>query len=292
MFHSPKLLHLKSLSLNIAVHDTGDAHSETQAPKPVLFFVHGLGLNFLFWKYAVQHLRADYRCIAIDLPGHGGSWEARGNFSMSFYAAAVRGCIEEMQLKDITLIGHSMGGQIAVIAALQLQAVVDSLVLVCAAGIETFTEDEGNKIMQGAEFLYKNPVDSNHITGMYAQHFSMHADRVRELADDHILQATERFSSFTEMVLASVKGMLNEPVSNFLPHLQQPVLVIYGENDQLIPNKWVHPTMTIRQIEEIAKHKIMHAQTKLVPLCGHYLPFEQPSVFAESVHQFHLSIED
>jgi pimeloyl-ACP methyl ester carboxylesterase len=106
------------------------------------------------------------------------------------------------------------------------------------------------------------------------------------------LQATERFSSFTEMVLASVKGMLNEPVSNFLPHLQQPVLVIYGENDQLIPNKWVHPTMTIRQIEEIAKHKIMHAQTKLVPLCGHYLPFEQPSVFAESVHQFHLSIED
>jgi pimeloyl-ACP methyl ester carboxylesterase len=195
MFDTPKFISLKSLSLKIAIHDTGDTHSETAAAKPVLFFAHGLGLNSLFWKYAVQHLMHDYRCIAIDLPGHGDSWEQRGNFSMSFYAQVVRSTIEEMKLNDITLIGHSMGGQISIITALQMPAVVNRLVLVCAAGVETFTDEEAQRIIQGAEFLYKAPVDVNQIVNTYAQHFSMHAERVREMADDHILQSTERFPS-------------------------------------------------------------------------------------------------
>lgn len=289
MFQSPKYISLNGSK--IAYHDSGAGHSETAAEKPVLFFVHGLGLNHLFWKYAVQHLQAGYRCIAIDLPGHGESWEARGNFSMSFYASTLRSFIEEMKLKDITLIGHSMGGQISVIAALQLQAVIDKLILVCPAGIEKFTEEEGAKIIAGAEFLYKSQGDISQIVNTYAQHFSMHAERVRELADDHILQSTERAALFNEMVIASVKGMLNEPVSAFLPHLHQPTLVIYGEKDLLIPNRWVHPTMTIFDVEELAKKKIVHARTKMVPLCGHYLPFEQPAVFGDLVNEFWLETE-
>lgn len=292
MFETPKFIPLKSLSLRIAVHDTGDAHSETAAVKPVLFFIHGLGLNSLFWKYAVQHLMHEYRCITIDLPGHGDSWDQRGNFSMSFYAQVVRSTIEEMKLNDITLVGHSMGGQISVITALQMPAVVNRLALVCAAGVETFTEEEAQRIAQGAEFLYKAPVDVNQIVNTYAQHFSMHADRVREMADDHIVQSTERFAVHNEMIIASIKGMLKEPVSNFLPHLHQPVLVLYGENDRLIPNKWVHPTMTIQQVEETAKKKIIHAQSKLFPLCGHYLPFEQPGMFADALHEFCLATRE
>ncbi|MDQ3112290.1 MAG: alpha/beta hydrolase [Bacteroidota bacterium] len=291
MFETPKYIHLKTLSLKIAVHDTGDAHSETQAVKPVLFFVHGLGLNSLLWKYAVQHLMSDFRCIAIDLPGHGNSWDQRGNFSMSFYAQVLRSTIEEMRLNDITLVGHSMGGQISAITALQMQAVVNRLVLVSSAGVETFTDDEANKIIQGAEFLYKTPADISAILGMYTPHFSMHADRVRELADDHILQTTERFSLFSEMIIASVKGMLKEPVSAFLPHLHQPLLVLYGENDRLIPNKWLHPAMTTEHIIETAKKKMVHAQVKLLENCGHYLPFEVPGVFEDEVQQFWLGSE-
>ncbi|MEO5642884.1 MAG: alpha/beta hydrolase [Bacteroidia bacterium] len=292
MFDTPKIISLKSPSLNIAVHDTGDAHSETAAPKPVLFFVHGLVLNAQLWKYAVQHLMPDFRCIAIDLPGHGHSWEQRGDFSMSFYAQVLRSTIEEMHLTDITLVGHSMGGQIAVITALQIPAVVNRLVLVSSAGIETFSDSEALKIIQGAEFLYKTPADINAIVGMYTPHFSMHADRVRELADDHILQSTERFSSFSEMIIASIKGMLKEPVLNFLPHLHQPVLIIYGENDRLIPNKWVHPMLSIQQVEETAKKRIVNSKSKLIPSAGHYLPFEVPAVFEDCVRQFWLGSEN
>lgn len=291
MFETPKIIPLKNSGLQIAIHDTGNSHSETAASKPVLFFVHGLGLNSLFWKYAVQHLMADYRCISIDLPGHGDSWEQRGSFSMSFYATVVRSTMEELKLNDVTLIGHSMGGQISVITALQIPAIVNRLVLVSAAGIETFTEEEGVQLIQGAEFLYKSPVDVNQIVNTYTQHFSMHADRVREMADDHILQSTERFPAFNEMIIASIKGMLKEPVFNFLPQLHQPALVVYGENDRLIPNKWVHPMMTIQQVADTAEKQLGHSKIKLIPLAGHYLPFEQPGVFGDAVHHFHLETE-
>ncbi len=283
MFATAKIISLKNPELQIAVYDT---QSETSSAKPVLFFVHGLGLNSLFWKYAVQHLMNDFRCIAIDLPGHGESWQQRGNFSMSFFALVVRSIIEEMKLHDVTLVGHSMGGQISLIVALQMPAVVNRLVLVSSAGIETFTDDEAQKIIQGAEYLYKTPADVNHILSMYAPHFSMHADRVREMADDHILQSTERFSVYNELIIASIKGMLAEPVFKFLPELRQPVLVLYGENDRLIPNKWVHAMMTIQQVADTAKRQIVNSEARIIPLAGHYLPFEQPVALAENVQQF------
>jgi pimeloyl-ACP methyl ester carboxylesterase len=94
------------------------------------------------------------------------------------------------------------------------------------------------------------------------------------------------------MIIASIKGMLKEPVANFLPHLHQPVLILYGENDRLIPNKWVHPAMTIQQIEETARKKIIHSQSKLFPLCGHYLPFEQPGMFADAVSEFCIATRE
>lgn len=288
MWSTPKFITIQNPSLKIAYHDSGDVHSDTQASKPVLFFVHGLGLSSVMWKYAVNHLIADYRCITIDLPGHGDSWEQRGNFSMTFYATVLRSVVEELKLQDITLIGHSMGGQISVIVSLQMPAIVSRLVLVCAAGIETFTPEEAEKIIQGAEYFYKAPNDINHILEVYKPHFSMHADRVRELLEDNIILQTEHFASFNETVIASVKGMLHEPVFAFLPHLHQPVLVLYGEKDLVIPNKWIHPLMNIQQIETIAKTKIIHAKGELIPHCGHYLPFEQPTIFAEKVHEFCL----
>jgi len=254
--------------------------------------VHGLGLNYLFWKYAVENLEYNYRCICIDLPGHGASREQRGNFSMTFYAQVVRACVEEMKLTDITLIGHSMGGQISVIAALQMPAVVSQLVLVSSAGIETFTNDEAQKIIQGAEFIFKTRQDISQIIDSYKPQFSMHAERIREMADDQILQQKEYFSEFSQMLIASVKGMLHEPILNFLSHIHQPTLILFGEKDQLIPNKWIHPLMNIQQIEIRAKEKIIKSQAKIIPLCGHYLPFEQPYIFAEEVHQFHLATED
>lgn len=270
----------------LAVYDTGNVHSDTQASKPVLFFLHGLATGSIMWKYAIEHLRHDYRCIAVDLPGHGNSWNERGSFTMTFYAQAVRACIEALKLEEVTLIGHSMGGQIAIIMALQVPAVVQQVVLVSAAGIETFNTDEAMKIVQGAELFYRAPLDIAHVVSIYQPHLTVRSELARELAEEHIRLQNEHFAVFSETVIRSVKGMLSEPVFNFLPHIHQPALVLYGENDQLIPNKWVHPLMNMQEIAQRAKNRIHNSKVEVLPGCGHYLPFEVPKDFADRVNHF------
>lgn len=278
MFPAHQFIALEGPAKRIAVYDSGDNG------KPVLFFVHGLAINGRVWKNAFGLLQEKFRCIAIDLPGHGHSWNERGDFSMSFYAQVVRNCIETMKLRDVTLIGHSMGGQISVIVALQLPSVVTKLALVCAAGIETFTEEEKQKNAQGASFFYGVKYEAQKVISFFNARLG--TEQMNELVQEFITQQAERFSLFSEAMVASVNGMLNEPVYSFLPQISQPVLVLYGENDQLIPNKWLHPSMTIRDIVATAEQQIPRCEAKLVGNCGHYLPVEQPEVLAESLIRF------
>lgn len=278
MFPAHQFIALEGPVKRIAVYDTGDGG------KPVLFFVHGLAINGRVWKYAIELLREKFRCIAIDLPGHGHSWNERGDFSMSFYAQVVRNCIETMKLQDVTLIGHSMGGQISVIVALQLPSVVTKLALVCAAGIETFTEEEKQKNAQGASFFYGVKYEAQKVISFFNARLG--TEQMNELVQEFITQQTERFSLFSEAMVASVNGMLNEPVYSFLPQISQPSLVLYGENDQLIPNKWLHPSMTIQDIVASAKKQMPASEVNLIPMCGHYLPVEQSNILAESLVRF------
>ena len=276
-----KLVHVDTSCGKLAVYD-----SEPGGKKAVLFFVHGLSINSGVWKYAITILQKEFRCIAIDLPGHGQSWKVRGDFTMSFYAKAVRECIEAMQLQEISLAGHSMGGQISIILALQLSSLVRKLVLVSSAGIETFTSAEAQQLVQGSEYLYRAPVDAAQLLLSYQPQFAMTPDRVRELAQEHLTQQAERFPEFSDTTLRSIKGMLQEPVNAFLPQLTQPALVLYGQYDRLIPNKWIHSTMTIEDVAEEAKKKIRQSTVTVLPDCGHYLQFEQPHIFAERVQLF------
>jgi pimeloyl-ACP methyl ester carboxylesterase len=203
---------------------------------------------------------------------------------MNFYAQVVMSCIRAMKLDEVTLIGHSMGGQISVIVSLQMPSVVRRLVLVAAAGIETFTPEEKAKVAQGAAFFYGMKHEAQKILSYF--HSQLSADQLSELAGEFITQQNERFQLFTETMVASVNGMLNEPVNGFLPQLQQRVLAIYGEQDVLIPNKWVHPNLKIQDIITEARAKITNVKTVLLPACGHYLQLEKTSVLVSELNLF------
>lgn len=281
MWPAPKFISVNGPVKELAVYDTGE-----DPGKPVIFFIHGLAIHSGIWKYAFDQLQNKFRCIAMDLPGHGLSWKERGNFSMSFYAQSVRACIETLKLNDIILAGHSMGGQISIILSLQIPAIVQRIALICSAGIERFTAEEGQKIVQGAEYFYRAPMDVAHLLSVYQPHLGKHAERLSELAENHLTQQRENFSAFSETVIASVKGMIAEPVNHYLSHVHQPCLVLYGENDKLIPNKWVHPVMNIQTVADEARQNLRHATVRVLPDCGHYLPIENAVRMAEELEKF------
>lgn len=257
------------------------ANSDTGSGKTLLF-LHGLGLNKDFWSPTIAHLATTHRCIAVDLPGHGESRNVAANGSMSAYASSVRELIEKLNLNDVTLVGHSMGGQIAIILALQMPSVISRLVLVCSAGIETFTREEAEALKTGTNALYANPI-SDEILHKTFTHTRTEIKSM--LMHEHIVQQRENFKQFSSLVTTSVAGMLNEPVIQFLDKITQSTLCIFGQLDTAIPNRWLHSQMTINQVAQTAKEKIANCELVIFPMAGHYLPVDEPMRLATEIRK-------
>ena len=78
-----------------------------------LIFIHGWCSNRSFWNEQLDTLSQIYKTIAIDLPGHGESGKNRNKWSISSFADDVESVIQHQKLDHIVLIGHSMGGLVA-----------------------------------------------------------------------------------------------------------------------------------------------------------------------------------
>lgn len=250
---------------------------------PATIFLHGLGLNRNFWSSTIAHLTLNHRCIAIDLPGHGESHNIATNGSMTSYVAAVREVIEKLNLTEVTLVGHSMGGQIAMILALQMPSVITKLVLVCAAGIETFTADEAEKLKTITNQVYANPIADDVLSRTF---YHANAEIRALLMHEHVVHQKGNFRHLSGLITSSVAGMLNEPVFSFLKQITQPTMVINGAMDTAIPNRWLHPQLTLMELQATAKREIKNCETVMMPMAGHYLAVDLPQELAKKIAAF------
>jgi non-heme chloroperoxidase len=94
----------------IETHDrVGLFHRDWGTGKPVLF-VHGWALNSETWQYQMVHLAANgFRCIAYDRRGHGRSTDPGRGYDFDTLADDLAAVIDQLDLRDVTLVGHSMG---------------------------------------------------------------------------------------------------------------------------------------------------------------------------------------
>lgn len=83
-----------------------------------LIFIHGWCCDKSYWKEQIKVLRKDYKIIAIDLPGHGESGLGREKFTIPMFAEDVTSVIKHLKLNKIILIGHSMGVNVMLEAAI------------------------------------------------------------------------------------------------------------------------------------------------------------------------------
>jgi len=130
--------------------------------RATLVLIHGLGSYMPVWTHNLDELAADSRVIAIDLPGYGKSSKANYEYSMAFYARVVDRLIDALHLQHVVLVGHSMGGQIAMTHALRYPGRAEGLVLIAPAGFETFGPGEGGWLatVVTKEFVMVTPTDA------------------------------------------------------------------------------------------------------------------------------------
>lgn len=108
-------------------------YSAAGAGEPALVFVHGGLANRSFWDGELRSLAAHHRIIAPDLPGHGDSGSNRQKWGMPEFGADVRAVIAAERLNSVIIFGNSLGGPVAIEAALLIPGKVLGVV-----GVDTF----------------------------------------------------------------------------------------------------------------------------------------------------------
>lgn len=248
-----------------------------------LLFIHGLGSYAPAWKKNIEELRGSTRCIALDLPGYGRSSKGKYEASMRFYAGVVQEFISKMALKNVTLVGHSMGGQIAITHALAFPEVAERLILVAPAGFETFNKGQRQWFR---EVLTPDAVrftTTEQITENIAWNFYQMPDDAWFMVYDRIaMRRAKDFNAYCYIIPECVKGMVDQPVFDELGSIEQPVLVFFGAWDNLIPNRFLNGGTT----ESIAKkgaEKIKNCQLFLIERAGHFVQFEQSEIVNKQI---------
>src|SRR6476660_9799784 len=102
---------------------------------PAILLIHGIGDNSTTWDVIHAKLAQRFTVIAPDLLGHGKSDKPRADYSVAAYANGMRDLLSVLDIERVTIIGHSLGGGVAMQFAYQFPHLVDRLILVAAGGV-------------------------------------------------------------------------------------------------------------------------------------------------------------
>jgi pimeloyl-ACP methyl ester carboxylesterase len=102
---------------------------------PAILLIHGIGDNSDTWRELIPKLARHFTVIAPDLLGHGRSEKPRADYSVAAYANGMRDLISVLDIERVTVVGHSLGGGVAMQFAYQYPERCERLVLVSSGGV-------------------------------------------------------------------------------------------------------------------------------------------------------------
>jgi pimeloyl-ACP methyl ester carboxylesterase len=107
----------------------------TAGSGPPVLLIHGMINSSRHWRELALRLADEYTVIAPDLIGHGDSATPRGDYSIGAHAAAIRDLLASLRIRSATVVGHSLGGGVAMQFFWQFPERVDRLVLISSGGL-------------------------------------------------------------------------------------------------------------------------------------------------------------
>ena len=248
---------------------------------PVLL-IHGLGEFLETWWYNISPLSKHYRVYAIDIPGHGLSDRPRDCYTVSQCTECLLGIIDALQLDTVTLIGHSLGGAIAINTTATAPQRVANLVLVDSAGLS-------NDV----------PLAFRLTTVPYLGDMAMKL-AWRFLSEQSVKRLFRNSSLVSKETLATVLKVAQGPGIDaaMLRILRYNVGLIRTHNESLMLDKLPMikvPTLLLHGAEdrvfsvEHATHAynlIPNANLVVFPKCGHSPHIEKPAKFNDTTIKF------
>jgi pimeloyl-ACP methyl ester carboxylesterase len=225
------------------------------ADGPVAVLVHGLGGRSEDWgKLAPYLARAGYRVYLPDLPGYGQSDKpADFSYSVKDEAAVVSGFFDALGLKQVDLGGWSMGGWIVQLVAAEHPEKIRKLMLLDSAGL--YVKPEWDLKL----FTPVSPAELEKFDALLMPH----PPQLPTFIANDILRTSHEHAW---IIRRAIDSMLTgrDTTDALLPTLKMPVLIVWGEVDQITP---LSQGQKMHQL-------IPQSQMNIVPGCGHLAPNE------------------
>jgi pimeloyl-ACP methyl ester carboxylesterase len=253
---------------------------------PVVLFIHGILGSQRQWTHLVDELDDDQRVLVPDLFGHGESEKPLGDYSLGAHAAAMRDLLDHLGIERVTLVGHSLGGGIAMQFYYLFPERVDRLVLVASGGLGR----EVNLLLRAATLpgaaqvlsvVASAPVLSR------VEALGRGASRVgwrpgadlgaiwrgfRSLAD---AESRRAFLATTRAVI-DIGGQSISAHDHLEGALPIPLLIVWGSRDRMIPAS--HALSAQRAVPE--------CRVEVFEGAGHFPHLEDPDRFATLLREF------
>ncbi len=253
---------------------------------PVVVLIHGITSSSRTWLKVLPALAERYTVIAPDLLGHGLSAKPRGDYSLGAYASGIRDLLSVLGLGRATVVGHSLGGGIAMQFAYQFPQSIDRLVLVDSGGL-------GNEVslllraatLPGAEYvlpLLFGPVarTTSATVGRIAGRFGIKGSaNARGLAEGFASLGdgdARRAFVHTARSVIDPSGQRVDARDRLYLSEGIPTLLVWGERDSMIP-----------VAHGRAAHELMpHSRLEVFPGAGHFPFNDDPDRFVAVVDDF------
>lgn len=245
-------MQVKSKDANLAVAQHGDG--------PPLVFLHDLGANSGQWGALIAHLPT-YRCITIDMRGHGGSSVPDGPYKMGGLIADTETVMDQLSLHDAVVIGHGVGGMIAQGLAVKRLDLVRAMVL-CATAAKFGQPDPWRDRAQTARAHGMQTVAQDIVARWGGD--------VPDDARDRVFNtAPEGYASCCDAIAGTD---FYTPTSG----LRLPTLGLCGDRDKTTPPDLVRETVDL----------IRGSEFQLLRGAGHLAPQTHGDVFAHHLTDF------
>lgn len=244
--------------------------AQQQGEGPPLLLLHGLGADHQDWRDVVPHLVSDYRVIAPDLRGFGASPRRPGPYTPWQMARDIMALMDAEGIAAAPVVGHSMGGAVAMSLALLAPERISRLVI--ANSVPSFRPQRPREFGEIALRLFMIALLGPRRLGALMAHRNFpdpDQGGLRALVEER--SAINRRWVYMASLLALTRWSVRER----LPEITMPTLVVASERDYF-------PVADVRSFAEA----LPRARFEMVPGARHGLPLERGELLAGLLRDF------
>ena len=253
--------------MNIEIDGYNISYKITGSGEETVCMLQGWGTELGMYDSVASTINSKYRFIQFDFPGFGGSDEPREPWNVDAYADFFCKFMQALDVKKVTLIGHSYGGRVIIKLAARdsIPFEINRIVLIDSAGVlpvRTFKQ----KVKIRRYKILKKILDNKVVHWLFP-----------EIIDDwKSRQGSADYRNATPMMKKCLVMAVNEDLTELLPKIKQDTLLIWGDLDTATP---------IRDAN-IMDEKIPNSGLAVIKGTGHFSFLEQPAIFSNIMRTY------